>query len=69
MKRFEELFDELQHKVRTRNPASVTVRAVAAGPHAIGKKFVEEAAEVWMAAGHEGRARCAQEIAQLLYPR
>lgn len=38
-----------------------------AGVHAIGKKVVEEAAEVWMAAEHEGPERAAQEIAQLLY--
>ena len=35
--------------------------------HAIGKKVVEEAAEAWMAAEHEGRERAAEEIAQLLY--
>ncbi len=67
MKRFEELFAELQHKVATDDPASGTVRAVKAGPHAIGKKLLEEAGEVWMAAEHEGRERTAEEIAQLLY--
>jgi len=67
MKRFEELFAELQHKVRTQAPESGTVRAVAAGPHAIGKKILEEAGEVWMAARHEGRERCAEEISQLIY--
>ena len=67
MKRFEELFAELQHKVRTQDPASSTVTAVAAGSHAIGKKILEEAGEVWMAAQHEGRERCAEEISQLLY--
>jgi len=35
--------------------------------HAIGKKVVEEAAEVWMAAEHEGDDRTAEEISQLLY--
>ena len=38
-----------------------------AGPHEVGKKLVEEAAEVWMAAEHEGRERTAEEISQLLY--
>ncbi|MET0914720.1 MAG: phosphoribosyl-ATP diphosphatase, partial [Jiangellaceae bacterium] len=33
----------------------------------VGKKVVEEAAEAWMAAEHEGAARAADEIAQLLY--
>ena len=36
-------------------------------PSSIGKKVVEEAAEAWMAAEHEGRERTAEEIAQLLY--
>ena len=35
--------------------------------HAQGKKVVEEAAEVWMAAEHEGEVRTAEEISQLLY--
>ena len=38
-----------------------------AGVHSIGKKLVEEAAESWMAAEHESRARAAEEISQLLY--
>ena len=32
-----------------------------------GKKVVEEAAEPWMAAEHEGHDRAAEEISQLLY--
>ena len=35
--------------------------------HAIGKKVVEEAAEVWMAAEYESDERTAEEISQLLY--
>ena len=38
-----------------------------AGVHEIGKKVVEEAAEVWMAAEHESSDRAAEEISQLLY--
>ena len=34
---------------------------------AAGKKVVEEAAESWMAAEHEGGERTAEEISQLLY--
>lgn len=67
MKRFEELFAELQDKVASQDPDSGTVKAVQAGPHAIGKKVLEEAGEVWMAAEHEGRERTAEEISQLLY--
>ena len=38
-----------------------------AGVHAIGKKVVEEAAEVWMAAEYETKEELAEEISQLLY--
>ena len=38
-----------------------------AGVHEIGKKLVEEAAESWMAAEHEGAERAAEELSQLLY--
>ncbi len=38
-----------------------------AGVHEIGKKIVEEAAEVWMAAEHESKEAAAEEISQLLY--
>lgn len=67
MKRFDELFEELRHKAETRDPASGTVRALEQGPHQIGKKILEEAGEVWIAALHEGRERTAEEISQLLY--
>lgn len=67
VKRFDDLFAELQEKARTRPPGSGTVAALDAGVHAIGKKIVEEAAEVWMAAEHEGPERTAEEVSQLLY--
>jgi len=67
MKRFEDLFDELQAKVARQDPDSGTVKAVNAGRHAIGKKILEEAGEVWMAAEHESPDRTAEEISQLLY--
>jgi len=67
MKRFEELFDELTDKVARQDPNSGTVAAVNEGRHAIGKKVLEEAGEVWMAAEHEGADRTAEEISQLLY--
>ncbi len=67
MKTFDELFAELQHKATTRPDGSGTVAALDAGVHAIGKKVVEEAAEVWMAAEHESDDRAAEEISQLLY--
>ena len=67
MKTFEELWTELNEKAQTRPEGSGTVRELDAGVHTIGKKLVEEAAESWMAAEHEGRERAAEEISQLLY--
>ena len=67
MKTFDELFDELTDRQRTRPAGSATVEALDAGLHAQGKKVVEEAAEAWMAAEHESAERAAEEISQLLY--
>lgn len=67
MKTFDALFAELQAKAAAGDPNSGTVRALQAGVHAIGKKIVEEAAEVWMAAEYEGKDKTAEEISQLLY--
>ncbi len=67
MKTFDQLFAELQAKAAERPAGSGTVAALDSGVHAIGKKLVEEAAESWMAAEHEGPERAADEISQLLY--
>jgi phosphoribosyl-ATP pyrophosphohydrolase len=67
VKSFDALFDELTERARTRPAGSGTVAELDAGVHAIGKKIVEEAAEVWMAAEHESNERAAEEISQLLY--
>lgn len=67
VKTFDQLFAELSERALTRPEGSGTVAALDAGVHAIGKKVVEEAAEVWMAAEHEGADRAAEEISQLLY--
>ena len=67
MKTFDELYAELAAKAVARPEGSGTVAALDAGVHEIGKKLVEEAAEAWMAAEHEGRQRAAEEISQLLY--
>ncbi|WP_018155728.1 phosphoribosyl-ATP diphosphatase [Demetria terragena] len=67
MKTFEQLWDELAAKAQDRPADSDTVAALDAGVHAIGKKIVEEAAEVWMAAEHEGPERTAEEVSQLIY--
>lgn len=67
MKSFEELFTELQRTAVTRPEGSGTIAQLDRGVHAIGKKIVEEAAEVWMAAEYESDESTAQEISQLLY--
>ncbi len=67
MKTFEGLFAELTERATSRPEGSGTVAQLDAGVHAIGKKVVEEAAEVWMAAEYESTDRTAEEISQLLY--
>jgi phosphoribosyl-ATP pyrophosphohydrolase len=67
MKTFDQLFAELTDRQRVRPAGSGTVVALDAGVHEQGKKVVEEAAEVWMAAEHESAERTAEEISQLLY--
>jgi phosphoribosyl-ATP pyrophosphohydrolase len=67
VKTFDGLFAELTERAMTRPEGSGTVAALDAGVHTIGKKVVEEAAEVWMAAEHESPDRAAEEISQLLY--
>ena len=67
VKSFDALYAELAVKAKERPEGSGTVAQLDAGVHAIGKKLVEEAAESWMAAEHEGRDRAAEEISQLIY--
>ena len=66
-KTFDSLFAELTAKLAAREPGSSTVARVEAGVHEIGKKVVEEAAEVWMAAEYQSKDQAAEEISQLLY--
>ena len=67
MKSFDGLFAELSEKATARPAGSGTVAELDAGVHAIGKKIVEEAAEVWMAAEYQSELETAQEISQLIY--
>ena len=67
MKTFDGLFAELTATAAARPEGSGTVAQLDAGVHAIGKKVVEEAAEVWMAAEYQTDAETAEEISQLLY--
>ncbi len=67
MKNFDQLWSELSLKARTRPGGSSTVDALDSGVHAMGKKILEEAGEVWLAAEHESDQALALEISQLLY--
>lgn len=67
MKSFDALWIELNEKVASNDSTSGTVLAVASGVHEIGKKILEEAGEVWLAAEHETDAELSEEISQLLY--
>jgi phosphoribosyl-ATP pyrophosphohydrolase len=67
VKTFEELWRELGEIARTRPAGSNTSELLAGGVHSIGKKIIEEAAEVWMAAEYESDEDLALEISQLIY--
>ena len=67
MKSFDTLYAELAGKLAVGDPDSGTVARVGSGVHEIGKKIIEEAAEVWMAAEHQSKDEAAVEISQLLY--
>ena len=67
MKNFESLWNELNQIAITKPQDSKTVRELESGIHAIGKKIIEEAGEVWIAAEYQSDSELALEISQLLY--
>ena len=67
VKNFESLFEELSRKIAERPEGSGTVEAYDKGVHHLGKKIVEEAGEVWIAAEYESDEELAVEMSQLLY--
>ena len=67
MKDFDALFAELSRKSVDRPADSGSVALLDSGVHSIGKKIVEEAAEVWMAAEFQSDEETAEEISQLIY--
>jgi len=67
VKTFDGLYAELIERAATRPAGSGTVAALDAGVHEQGKKVLEEAGEVWLAAEHEADDALAEEISQLLY--
>lgn len=66
-KSFDQLWSELIQIAETRPADSSTVEALDSGIHAIGKKILEEAGEVWLAAEYQDNEALALEISQLLY--
>lgn len=67
MKTVETLFEELKAKAAAGDPNSGTVKELQKGTHFIGKKIIEEAGEVWMAAEYQDKEDLAEEISQLFY--
>ena len=67
MKNFESLWNELNEIAITKPQDSKTVRELDSGIHAIGKKIIEEAGEVWIAAEYQSDDELALEISQLIY--
>lgn len=67
MKNFESLWNELNEIAKNKPEKSSTIRELELGIHAIGKKIIEEAGEVWIAAEYQSDSELALEISQLLY--
>ena len=67
MKSFDQVWVELSQKANDRPDGSATVAALDSGVHSIGKKILEEAGEVWLAAEHQSDDELAEEISQLIY--
>lgn len=67
MKSFNDLFAQLQQRAIELPADSRSTELLQAGVHEIGKKIVEEASEVWMAAEYQSKEELAEEAAQLIY--
>lgn len=67
MKNFDSLFAELTDRAASRPAGSGTVEALDKGVHHIGKKIIEEAGEVWIAAEYQSDEELAEEMSQLIY--
>ncbi len=67
VKTFDSLYEELLDRAQNRPEGSGTVAALDKGVHFIGKKVIEEAGEVWIAAEYQSDEELAEEISQLMY--
>jgi phosphoribosyl-ATP pyrophosphohydrolase len=63
----EEMFVLAIERRDAAEPVGSTGTLLAEGVDAIGKKLLEEAAESWIAARHEGPEQVALELSQVLY--
>ena len=54
-------------KIATADANSGTLKLIEKGVHEIGKKIIEEAGEVWIAAEYQSNEELALEISQLIY--
>jgi len=64
---FEEMVLVAQNRKTEMPEGKSTTELFKKGPHGIGKKLVEEAAESWMAARFETQDDLALELSQVLY--
>ena len=64
---FEEMYALACQRKKEMPEGKGTTELFKKGPHAIGKKLVEEAAESWMAARYETHDDQALELSQVLY--
>lgn len=64
---FEEMVALAKERKQSMPEGRSTTDLFRKGPHAIGKKLVEEAAEAWMAARFESREEQSLELSQVLY--
>ncbi|MEJ5927271.1 phosphoribosyl-ATP diphosphatase [Corynebacterium sp. H128] len=67
MKNFDSLYAELLERSTSRPEGSGTVAALDKGVHHLGKKVIEEAGEVWIAAEYQSDEELAEEMSQLIY--
>lgn len=67
VKNFDSLYAELTTKASADPAESGTAAALQAGIHHLGKKVIEEAGEVWLAAEYQSDEELAEEISQLIY--
>ena len=67
VKTFDSLYEELLNRAQTRPEGSGTVAALDKGIHHLGKKVIEEAGEVWIAAEYETDEELARDISQRIY--